>query len=81
MISPVTALIFKKIDFFDVFCFYVRGRIYQGGGISNISRIRAGEIFPPLSDKNENLIGIGITEKHQGPSFNVWVSDEEKRDC
>ena len=47
-----------------------------------VSRIYANSqqagLFAPDKIKNENLIGIGITGKHQGPSFNVKVTDDEK---
>ena len=38
------------------------------------------KVFQPCFIKNENLIGIGITGKHQGPSFNVFIKEEEKNE-
>ena len=38
------------------------------------------EVFSPAKIKNDNLIGIGITGRHQGPSFNVSITEEEARE-
>jgi len=36
------------------------------------------DLFAPAKIKNENLIGLGLTGKHAGPSFNVLISEKEK---
>ena len=38
------------------------------------------QLLTPFKVKNENLLGIGITGKHQGPSFNVPVTNQEKQE-
>jgi hypothetical protein len=45
-------------------------------GVTHTTEFR----FCPAKIESENLIGIGITGKHQGPSFNVFVTADEQRE-
>ena len=69
-ISHVRATMDKQMNTFKTKVRAIVSRIYANSQ-------QAG-LFAPDKIKNENLIGIGIIGKHQGPSFNVKVTDDEK---
>ena len=71
-ISHAKATLDKQFAAFKNKVRAVATRVYQDS--------EQGKWFQPGQIKNENLIGIGITGKHQGPSFNVHVSNEEKKE-
>ena len=68
--SHVRATADKQINAFKTKVRAVYSRTYSGNNQMDLTT--------PTKIENENLKGIGITGQHQAPSFNVFISENEK---